>query len=257
LIPLQAAGQEGTVTGTLTLNGVPVAMAHVYASAQPGFFDKSTEDVHVLFSDAPLSDADRRDVFVLMHLGRDGKARILEVVLDKDGKAISGSLFAPEFGGQVSAAGMHKFERERIERAAIAGRMYTEGAHEFMKVTYQYDLRFSAPIPRPPSAAELAERLAGPPARAAADYLAAIRRNDLAAVRAALTPEAAAAFQGAEGAARLEELRADLPADAAVVGLEPQADGSNLARIDGHRGTVVIGYTFRMVLVNGAWRVGK
>jgi hypothetical protein len=31
--PVGAAGREGTVTGTLTLNGVPVAIDHVYARA--------------------------------------------------------------------------------------------------------------------------------------------------------------------------------------------------------------------------------
>ena len=53
-LPPRAAGQEGTVTGTLTLDGVPVAITHVYATAHPGFFDKKTEDIHVLLSDEVL-----------------------------------------------------------------------------------------------------------------------------------------------------------------------------------------------------------
>jgi hypothetical protein len=246
---LQAAGQEGVVTGTLTLNGAPAAITHVYASAQRAFFDPKAEDVRILFSDAPISDADRKDVFALIRLGREGKARILECVVDRDGQVISGALFAKEFEGQVSVTGMHKFARERFERAAIAGRMSTQGVHEFMKVEFQYDLRFSAPIPRSLSAAERAEALASPPARAATAYLAAVKRGDLAAVRAA------AARAAAIDAGRLKELREDMPADVEVVALEPQVDGSVLAKVEGHRDGIIIGYTLRMVLEGNAWKV--
>ncbi len=252
----QAAGREGTVTGALTLNGAPVAISHVYASAQPGFFDKTAEDVRLLFSDAPLSDAERADVFALIHLGRDGKARILEVVLDGDGRAISGAIFAREFGGQVSVTGMHRFERDRFDRATVAGRLYMAAPDEFRSVTFQYDLRFSAPIPRPPTPAELAAALASPPARAAAAFLVAVRRGDLAAIRAAMTGDAAGAFHGQVGPARLADLRDDTPADSAVVGLEPQTDGAVLARVEGHRDGVVVGSTLRMVGTPAGWKVG-
>jgi len=253
----QASGREGTATGTLSLNGVPAALSHVYASAQPGFFDKKTEDIRLLFSDVPLSDDDRADAFALIHLGRDGKARILEIVLDKDGEAISGSICAKEFDGQVSVTGMHRFERERFEHAAIAGRMYMDAPHEFRNVTFQYDLRFSAPIPRPLTAAERAAALASPPARAATAYVAAVRRGDLAAVQTAMTSDAAAAFRGPDGAAALGDLRDDMLADSAVVELQPQTDGSILAKIEGHRDGVAIGSTLRMIETPDGWKVGK
>ncbi len=254
-LPPQAAGREGTVNGTLSLNGVPFTISHVYASAQPGFFDTTAEDVRILFSDVPLSEDDRSDVFALIHLGRDGKARILEVVLDQGGQAISGSIYAKEFDGQVSVTGMHKFERERFERAAIAGRMYMDAPHEFRNVTFQYDLHFSAPIPRPMTAAERAAALASPPARAATAYVAAVRRSDLAAVQAGMTDDGAAAFRGPAGAAGLADLRDDIPADAAVVELEPQTDGSILARIEGHRDGIVVSRTLRMISTPDGWKV--
>jgi hypothetical protein len=256
-LPPQAAGREGTVTGTLSLNGVPVAISHVYAAAQPGFFDRNAEDVRLLFSDVPLSDDDRADVFALIHLGRDGKARILEIVLDKDGQAISGSIYAKDFDGQVSVTGMHRFERERFERTLIAGRLYMDGPGEFRNVTFRYDLHFSAPIPRPITAAERAAALASPPARAAAAYIAAVRRGDLAAVRARMTADAAAALRDPDGVAELAALRDDMTADAAVVELELQTDGSILAKIEGHRDGIVIGYSLRMIETPDGWKVGK
>jgi len=256
-LPPQAAGLEGTVTGTLALNGVPATISHVWATAQRGFFDKTSEDIRLLFSDVPLSDADRADVFALIHLGRDGKARVLEVVLDKDGHPISGEIYAKEFDGHVSVTGMHRFARERFERTAIAGRLYMEAPDEFMKVTFMYDLHFSAPIPRPPTAAERAAALASAPARAAAAYVAAVRRGDLAAVRALMIPEAAAEFDGPDGASRFADQRDDTTADAAVAGLEPQTDGSVKAKVEGHREGIIVGYTLRMVETPAGWRVAK
>jgi hypothetical protein len=253
----QAAGREGTVTGVLSLNGAPVTMAHVYASAQPAFFDPRSEDIRLLFSDVPLSDDDRADVFALIHLGRGGTARILEIVLDTDAQVVSGAIYAREFDGQVSVTGMHSFERERFERSVVAGRMYVAAPHEFANVTFQYDLHFSAPIPRPMTAGELAAALASPPARAATAYISSVRRGDLAAVQADMSADAAAALRTAGGVARLAELRDDLPADAAVVELVPQTDGAVLARIEGRRDGIVVGSTVRMVETPEGWKVGK
>lgn len=151
------------MTGTLTIDGVPVAIAHVYATAQPGFFDKKSEDVHVLLSDVALSDQARGNVFELIRLARDGAAHMLEVIIDSQGSPIGGSLFAKGFDGMVSAAGMHKFTRERLELAAVAGRLSVDEPHTFMGVTWHYDVRFAAPIPRPPTAEEQTAALASPP----------------------------------------------------------------------------------------------
>jgi hypothetical protein len=251
----QAAGQEGTVTGTLRLNKTPGPLAHVYARAEPSLFDKNTEDIHVLFSDVPLTDADRADTFALIHLARDGKARILEVIIDASGTPIGGAIFAREFDGMVSIAGIHVFARQQLDRTTIAGRLSTREPGEFMNVAFEYDARFSAPIPRPPTAAEVAAALASPPAVAATEHLAALRAGDLAAFLATLTPASAAAFGGGEASARLRAMRDDMPADSRVVGLVPQSDGTVLATIEGHEAGVVIGHTLRMVREGGEWKV--
>ena len=43
--------QPATATGTMTVNGKTFALRHVYASAQPGYFDKKSDDIRVLFTD--------------------------------------------------------------------------------------------------------------------------------------------------------------------------------------------------------------
>jgi len=255
----QAAGQEGTVTGTLTLDGVPVALTHVYATAQPGFFDAQAEDVHVLLSSQPLSDEDRADAFRLIRLAREGKLAAVEVVLDQGGSPIGGSLFAKPFAGMVSAAGMHEFTRERFDRSGVAGRLAVATPHSFMGVTWQYEARFAAPIPRPPTAEEVAAALRTPPAAAASAYLAAARGGELAAFLATLTEDAAAGYRGKDGLERLQQLAADLPADSRVVGLVPQADGTVLVSVEGHRPEdgMVIGHSLKLVNTAGAWKVGR
>lgn len=254
----QEQGGLNTATGRLTLNGKSVPLAHAYASAQPGFFDKNKDDIHVLLSSVALSDKDREDVFALSKLARDGRASILEVVIDADGKPIGGSLFTKAFdSGMVSVAGMHEFTKERMEPKIIAGRLTSGGPHEFMKVTWEYDARFSAAIPRPPTAEETAAALATPAAKAASAYLAAMRQGQLPAFLATLDATAAADYKGADGAAKLKQLQADFPRDAKVVGLTTQPDGTALAEVEGHQDGVIIAYTLKMVMVGGAWKVGK
>ncbi len=184
------------MTGTLTLDGVPVPLTHVYATAQPGFFDKKKEDIHVLLSSVALSDEERGDAFALIELARQGKVSAVEVVIDAEGSPIGGSLFAKGFGGMVSAAGMHEFARERLERSVIAGRLSVKEPHTFMGVTYQYDARFTAPIPRPPTADELAAALSSPPALAAGAYVAAVHAGQLPGLLATLTEGAGRRLSG-------------------------------------------------------------
>ncbi len=138
VVPALALAQGGTATGHLTLNGQTVRLTHAYASAQPGFFDKTTEDIRILLSDVALPDSALTDVFELIHLGRDGTARVVEIVIDASGSPISGSFYAPAFDGSVSATGMHKFERQALDRTTVAGRLWMSEPHEFRGVTFQY-----------------------------------------------------------------------------------------------------------------------
>jgi hypothetical protein len=71
-------------------------------------------------------------------------------------------------------------------------------------VTYQYDARFTAPIPRPPTAEELAAALASPPALAATAHVAAIHRGQLAGFLATLAPSAAADYRRPDALAKLK-----------------------------------------------------
>lgn len=253
----QAAGQEGTVSGTLTLNGRTVALAHVYASAGPGFFDKTTEDIRVLLSDAPLPDSARADVFDLMKLAREGRASIVEVVIDASGAPISGAFFAKEFNGMVSATGMHVFSRSEMAAKRVAGRLATGNPRTFDGVTFQYDATFAAPIPRPLTPEERAASFASSPAVAASAYVAALTVGRWPDFLKTMTSAAARDYQGPAGAERFRQLRAGMPPDSRVVELIPQTNGTVLVTLEGHEGTLVIAYTLTMAIEAGEWKVTK
>jgi hypothetical protein len=255
--PAGLAPPAGTATGRLTIGDATVALHHVYAAAQRGFFDESKEDIRVLLSDVALDDEAQGDVFARIHLARDGKARIVEVVIDASGQPISGAFYAPEFEGMISATGMHRFDDPHVEPRRIAGRLHTDGAHEFQGIQYAYDAAFEAPIPRPPTPEETAGALASPPGRVAATSVAAIVGGRLDDFRSTLDASAAARFAGEAGASRFAELRGDFPPDSRVTWLERPDATHATATIDGTRDGVEIESTFELVLNNGVWRVSR
>jgi len=244
-------GPDGTASGRLTLNGETVALTHAYARAQPGFFDRAQEDVCVLLSDVPLDAKAQEDTFARIRLGREGRARIVEVVLDAEGQPISGSFYAAAFHGNVSASGMHRFEATRFERKVVAGRLFMETPAEFMGVTYHYQATFEAPIPRPPTPEELAAELASPAGRAALAWLDAVREGRIEQVRALLAPSASWRDE------RLAELRAETPDDARVTGLARPSPDTAVATCQGTRASdgVVLEWTVGLSLVDGTWRI--
>ena len=257
---LPAAGPpaaEGTASGRVTLDGTSVELKHAYASAQPGFFDKSKEDVRVLLSDRPLSEAERSDVFELIHAGRDGSATVVEVVIDADRQPISGALYARRFYGQVSATGMHRFEpraftRERRRRSPLRRRRRTS-SRAWPGSTRRV---FDALIPRPPTAEQVAAEIASAPGRAATAWIAAVAAGDREALLGLLLPRAAAPWRSAFDA-RLADARADLPPGSRVVALSRPTSDRAVATVNATRAAdgVVLESTLEFALEGGAWKL--
>jgi hypothetical protein len=256
-VPPAAVAADGIAEGSLIVNGTTFPLKYAYAAAQPAFFDKTKEDIHVLLSDVPLSEEQRADVFEIIKLARTGKAHVVEVVLDAEQRPIAGSFFTLPFESMVSATGMHVFEQQAFEHKRIAGRLYTDGARTFQDVTYEYTATFSAPIPRPPTAEEVAAALASPPGQAAAAYINAVGGNNFTAFVALLSDPAAAAYRGADGSNTFATLRAETPTDSKVVGLTTPTETTAIATINGSRDGIVIESLVELALVDGGWKVTK
>ncbi len=250
------AAQDGVARGTLLIGDERIELRHAYAVAQPGFFDKSREDVRVVISDVVLDESSLSDPFALIHLARERKLRAIEALLDAEQAPIGGAIYDRAFDGMVSVAGMHVFEPAAFERKRIAGRLHTRDASTFRDVTFSYDVTFDAAIPRPPTADELARVLASPPAVAASELLSAVRDGSLQRLRARLAPPLTSRFEGSRAETEWSRVRAETPADSHVVGL--REDGSQaVATITGTRDGIVIEFTVTLIERDGEWRVVK
>ena len=252
-----AHAQPQNATGGVTANGRQFALHYAYASVQPGFFDKKTEDIRVLLTDVPVEEKIRGDVFALSRLADSGKLHGLEVVVDAKGEPMSGFLFLNVFDSMVSVAGMHKFERKALERTVIAGRMFTDGPRTFSGVTWEYDVTFSTEIVRPPTKEEIAEGLKSPAALAAVAHLKAVQIGFEAFV-ATLTESAATAFRGPDGQSRYKEVRAETPSDSRVVLLTKRPDGAYVATVQARRRDgVLLESTLTLRQEGTAWKVER
>jgi hypothetical protein len=252
-----ALAQPGTVTGTMTVNGTSFPLRYVYATAQPGFFDKKSEDVRVLLTDVPLDEKQRTDIFAITRLARSGQLHGVEVVVDAKGSPMSGAIFVEAFNGMASVAGMHHFEARAMERKLIAGRMFTDVPHTFDKVTWQYDATFSAPIPRPPTAAETAAALRTPAGVAAIAHVKAIRTGFDAFV-STLTESSLERYRGSAGVDLFKEIQAETPPDSRVVSLTEGPDDTRIATVQGkRRDGVIIESVVKVRREGTAWKVER
>ena len=252
-----AYAQVENATGGITAKGRRFALRYAYASVQPGFFDKKTEDIRVLLTDVPVDEKVRGDIFALSRLAESGKLHGLEVVVDAKGEPMSGFLFLDAFDSMVSAAGMHRFERKALERTLIAGRMFTENPSTFSGVSWEYDVTFSAEIVRPPTKAEVAEALKSPPALAAAAHLKAVQTGFEAFI-ATLTESSTASFRAADGQDRFKAIRAETPPDSRVVLLANGPDGTRVATVQARRRDgVIIESSLKLRQEGTAWKVER
>jgi hypothetical protein len=252
-----ARAQDARASGSLTINGTAVSLEHAYATPQAGFFDDHSEDIRIRLSDVPLPAETTTDEFSLVKLAREGAVRVVEVTVNANGEPMSGAIYAPEFNGLVSLAGMHKFAPQRIDRTTIAGRLWVEGVRDFMNVTYVYDATFSAAIPRPPTPEERAAALISPPARTVETYLSALRSDRLAAFVGTLSKAAAAEYSGAAGQARFKQLRAEMPPDAEPVNLTKLSDERVEISVEGHQDGILIEYVLTVVREAETWKIDK
>ena len=252
-----AHAQTAHATGGIKVNGRQFALHYAYASVQPGFFDKQTEDIRVLLTDVPVAEEARGDVFAVSRLAREGTLHGIEVVVDAKGEPMTGFLFLDAFAGMVSVAGVHQFERKTLERKLISGRMFTDGPRTFSGVSWEYDVTFSAEIARPPTKDEMAAALKSAPALAAIAHLKAIQAG-FDAFLATLTESSAASYRGPGGADRFKDVRSETPVDSRVVSLADGPNGTKVATVQAKRRDGVITEFFLTLRQEGTgWKVER
>ena len=147
LMPAAQAAQ-GTASGTLTVNGKTVSVAHAYARAVPGFSDPSTTDTRVIVSDVPLDAAALADDFARIALAKAGKLHAFEITIDASGAVVSTAWRHDGFKGAMPS-GVNSddvFTKTALDGAVVAGSYKSAAPEEFFDNTFSFDVTFQAPI---------------------------------------------------------------------------------------------------------------
>ncbi len=254
---------EGTAKGTLTVNGKTTDVKYAYASAGPGFFDKTKEDVTVIVSDVPLDAKALEDQFERMKMADAGKLHAFEITFDADANPISTSFRHNGFT-KASPSGMSSedvFEKKTFDGKTIEGRYKSAKTHEFFGSTYSFDVAFKADITRkakpvPPTAAETAAARKSPQAKVYADFLRAVQKEDLGAMRKLMTKEQAKNLDGPDAKQMVKMVKMMSATDIKVLKVDEKGDTAELTvsgKQDGNEQNGVV----HMVKEGGAWKVQR
>lgn len=144
----------GTADGTFTVKGKAAKLVYAYATARPDSSDKTKEEITVMLSDVPLTDAVLKDPtpFGLQDLTRADKLHGLSIRVNSSKAVVSTSLYHSAFKfSSVSAAGSNiKLDLKTFDKTTIAGKVYTLKPETFGPddIPYEYAVTFSAPIAR-------------------------------------------------------------------------------------------------------------
>jgi len=252
---------EGKADGKITVNGKSTEMKYAYAFAGPGFFDKTKEDVTVIVSDVPLDAKALEDEFERIHMADAGTLHAFEITFDADQKPISTSFRHNGFT-KASPSGLSSedvFEKKTFDGKTVEGRYRSAKPHEFFGNTYSFDVSFKADITRkakpvPPTASETAAARKSPQAKVYADFLAAVQREDLGAMRKLMSKEQAKHLDDPDAQKMVKMVKMMSATDVKVLKLAEKGDTAELTVSGMQDGNVQNGVV-HMVKEGGAWKV--
>jgi hypothetical protein len=259
----RAAAAEGKAEGKLTVAGKATAVKYAYASAGPGFFDKTKEDVTVIVSDVPLDAKALEDVFERMKMAETGRLHAFEITFGADGTPISTSFQHDAF--KVSPSGLSSedvFVKKVFDGKTIEGSYRSAKPHEFFGTTYSFDVTFKADITRkakpvppvPSTAAETAAAQKSPQAKVYADFLRAVQKEDLGALRKLFTKEQAKNLDDPDAQKMVKMVKMMSATDVKVLKVAEKGDTADLTVTGSQDGSVVNGVV-HMAKEGGAWKV--
>lgn len=262
-LSLRAAAAEGKAEGKLTVNGKTTDVKYAYASAGPGFFDKTKEDVTVIVSDVPLDAKALEDEFERIHMADAGKLHAFEITFGADAKPISTSFRHNGFT-KASPSGLSSedvFEKKTFDGRTIEGRYKSAKPHEFFGSTYAFDVAFKADITRkakpvPPTAAETAAAQKSPEAKVYLDFLKAVQKEDLGAMRTLMSKEQGKNLDSPDAKKMVGLIKIMSATDIKVLKIVESGDTADLT-VSGKQDGKAQSGVVHMVKESGAWKVQR
>ncbi|MDL2716344.1 MAG: DUF4878 domain-containing protein [Acidobacteriota bacterium] len=263
LISPAALAADGKTEGSITVNGKTTKLTHAYARAVKGFFDKTKEDVEVILTDVPLEAKALEDSFERMHMADAGKLHAFEITIGADGKPIS-TAFRDNGFKKASPSGLSSedvFTKKVFDGKTVDARYKSAKQGEFFGETYSFDVSFRADITRaakpvPPTAAETAAAQKSPQAKVYAEFLKAVQKEDLGALRKLFTKEQAKHLDDPDAKKMVGFVKMMSATEIKVLKVVENGDTADLTvsgKQDGNAANGVV----HMAKEGGAWKVQK
>jgi hypothetical protein len=141
---------EGGATGSFTLDGKTVKLAHSIARTKPNSFDEKKKDVVLLLTNEPVAPELFVDELKLSRAVQDGTLRGLKVTIDvADEKPYHLEMLDPKGGFQISGSGFWNLDFHDISDKRVGGRFFTTEEQTFTDAhKYTYDVSFATPVQR-------------------------------------------------------------------------------------------------------------
>ncbi len=263
LAPPAARAADGKAEGSITVNGKTTKLSYAYARAVKGFFDKTKEDVEVILTDVPLDGKALEDSFERMHMADAGKLHAFEITIGADGKPIS-TAFRDNGFKKASPSGLSSedvFTKKVFDGKTVDARYKSAKQGEFFGETYSFDVSFRADITRaakpvPPTAAETAAAQKSPQAKVYAEFLKAVQKEDLGALRKLFTKEQAKHLDDPDAKKMVGFVKMMSATEIKVLKVVENGDTADLTvsgKQDGNTANGVV----HMAKEGGAWKVQK
>jgi hypothetical protein len=258
-----APAADGKAGGTITVNGKTTKLSYAYARAVKGSFDKTKEDVEIILSDVALDGKALEDEFERMHMADAGKLHAFEITLSEEGTPISTSFRDNNFK-QGSPSGLSSedvFTKKVFDGTTVDASYKSSKPHEFFGDTYSFDVTFRADVTRaakpvPPTAAETAAARKSPEAKVYAEFLAAVQKEDLGALRKLFTKEQAKHLDEPDAKKMVGFVKMMSATDIQVVKLVEKGDTADLIVTGKQDGSAANGVV-HMAKEGGAWKVQR
>ncbi len=258
-----ARAADGRAEGTITVNGKTTKLSYAYARAVKGFFDNTKEDVEVILTDVPLEPKALEDEFERIHMADAGKLHAFEIRLDAEGKPIS-TAFRDNGFKKASPSGLSSadvFTKKVFDGRTVEGSYKSAKPGEFFGETYSFDVSFRADIAHapkvvPPTAAETAAAQKSPATRVYREYLAAVQKEDLAALRKLFTKEQAKHLDEPDAKKMVGMVKMMSATDIKVLKVVETGDAADLT-VSGKQDASVVNGVVHMVKEGGAWKVQR
>jgi hypothetical protein len=260
------APPAGQASGSVTIDGKSMKIAHAYAWAQPNPFDNQKTDVVVMLTEKPVPPEAFDGVEGLMAVGRRIQGFVLYAINDQ-GALTSEVVDHPALGGQwiqMSGATRSSFTKKALSTERVEGAFQTPGVEEVLGHKYQAKVQVAADVTPAPRPEPLPDAKTGKPLPAGGGepgkaYLAlhrAVAKNDVPAVLNLMRKTGRTAKDEADLKEGIEFMSAMQPANPKIVNGFVSGDRAVVYVVGTQEKEKEYG-TIEMVREEGVWRVGK